>query len=282
VVKSILKFGSILFSIWLIGGITVAFLLTHLSGYDSAKIHSANYTLEVEPGLKIRGTHYQQRNEHCVVLLHGIRSSRAAMRSRVDYYLAKGFDCLSLDLRAHGSSEGSFTSFGWNESDDLLAVYLDLKTEYKSIAVHGCSLGAATILYSARYELPYRYVVLESPYDNIDHAFRHRMNDLPFPHFSLSSLRWGLFVFTGVTADKLNTVKAARQLKCPSLHLAGTQENQIPLHESEELFKAINSTLKRKYWFEGAKHQDLYRYNDTLYQQVVNDFLDEVYAHEGH
>jgi hypothetical protein len=46
---------------------------------------------------------------------------------------------------------------------------------------HGHSLGAATIAYSFKDFKDYSFVVLESCYDNIDHAFEHRMQRIHLP-----------------------------------------------------------------------------------------------------
>jgi len=122
-----------------------------------------------------------ESSEKAIILLNGIGGNRLGVVSRAQFYLEKGFNVLMPDLRGTGASGGDLISFGWNERYDLLACVDFLKERgLEKIAVHGISLGAATIVYSFQENPDYEFVVLESCYDNITNALKNRVDKLDY------------------------------------------------------------------------------------------------------
>ena len=225
-------------------------------------------------GTKITAWLAGNNTTDAVIILSGIRTCSTSMTERAALYLEKGYTVLLPDLRATGRSGGDAISFGWNERLDLLACYHWLKNNgYQNIAVHGCSLGAATIIYSLDSVTDYRFMVVESPYDNIDHAFAHRTFDSGFNR----GLFWPAYFFvelkTGIHADDLYPVKRVSRYKGPLLYLAGDNEKQIPVSEAREIFSRFGSSAKSLHFFAGATHCDFLQYARNEYTQQLNDFL---------
>ena len=66
----------------------------------------------------------------CVLLIHGIRSSRRQMLPVMQYLAQAHFTVLAISLRSHGDSTGQIYDFGWSARHDVaqfpqsaLAVY---------------------------------------------------------------------------------------------------------------------------------------------------------------
>jgi alpha-beta hydrolase superfamily lysophospholipase len=53
-----------------------------------------------------------------LVYLHGVADTRASAAGIVKRFTARGFDVIAYDSRAHGSSEGDFCSYGFEEKHD--------------------------------------------------------------------------------------------------------------------------------------------------------------------
>lgn len=71
------------------------------------------------------------------------------MRTVARAFHEQGYHVLTPDARAHGESEGSLISLGWNERKDLLR-WIDAVLEMDSqaeIVLYGISMGADTILF---------------------------------------------------------------------------------------------------------------------------------------
>lgn len=209
-----------------------------------------------------------------VILLPGIGANSSLMTERATIYLQEGFSVLLPDFRATGKSGGEVISFGWNERLDLIAWYKWLRLKgYSGISVHGCSLGAATIAYSFDSITDFSFVVMESSYDNIDHAFAHRIFDSGFNRV----LFWPAYYFTeqkiNANMNQLSPIDHMHLYKGPVLYLSGDKEKQIPVEEMQEIFKAIGSANKSLHIFNGAAHEDFLNYDANAYTDVLSGFL---------
>jgi esterase/lipase len=239
---------------------------------DTFKV--SQISLKSNDGLKINAWVSGNNKKNIVILLAGIGGNSSSMTERAALYLEKGFSVLLPDLRATGKSEGDIISFGWNERLDLLSCFRYLKSiGYENIAVHGCSLGAATIAYSLDSINNYSFVVMESSYDNIDHAFAHRTFDSGFNRI----LFWPAYFFTelkiGTNADQLSPLNNVHLYSGPVLYLSGDKEKQIRLEEMQNIFNSIGSTKKTLHIFKGAEHEDFLRFDSISYKNVLSDFI---------
>jgi predicted alpha/beta-fold hydrolase len=72
------------------------------------------------------------RNGRIVVSLHGVGGNREQLLDRAAALAAHGYGALLLDLRAHGESGGSTTSFGVREARDVTAALRFLRARYPS------------------------------------------------------------------------------------------------------------------------------------------------------
>jgi fermentation-respiration switch protein FrsA (DUF1100 family) len=269
-----------IFLLWILTGYIFAREMTQpahtnypdITQIDSFKVEQKTF-LSAD-GIKINAWLAGNNKQKAVILLPGIHANSSQMTERAKIYLAHGFSVLLPDLRGEGKSEGGVVSFGWNERHDLLACVRWMKNNgYENIGVHGCSLGAATIAYSFDSLTSYNFVVMESSYDNIDHALANRTFDSGFNRF----LFWPAYFFTtlktGVSADQLSPINYVSKFKGPLLYFAGDKEEQIPLAETNTIFSTFGSTQKTIRIFHGAHHQDFLHFDSPTYTTALNDFL---------
>lgn len=279
--RGILYLLVVLFIGWMLTGYISALVLTYpnaqkIEPKDSiAGFHIDSIALASSDGTKLSAWLVPNRSDSAVIILAGIRGNRTSNIERAKLYLEKGFTVLLPDLRGTGASGGDVISFGWNERKDLEACYSLLKSKgYGSISVHGISLGAATIAYSFNDNVKYDLVVLESCYDNIDHAFVNRVNGR-IPSYAL----WPVYLFTewriGAKASQLDAERCLKKCSSPVLYFCGDSEKQIKQEEMQNVFNAIGSKDKVLYVFKGAEHEDfMKRYRDE-YIKMLYQFLDK-------
>ncbi|MFL5731026.1 MAG: alpha/beta hydrolase [Cytophagaceae bacterium] len=212
-----------------------------------------------------------------VILLAGIGGNRTSSVSRGEFYLNQGYTVLLPDLRASGKSEGSTVSFGWHEALDLIAAYRFLKERgYKKIGVHGCSLGAATILYSLAHKPDYEFMVLESCYDNLETAFQNRVKKLHLPDLAYAPLRFWIEKIADIRINTMKPEEYITRCKAPVLIIAGDSEAQIKTEETVKLYQNCGAAYKELHFIKGGKHEDFMRKHRVELEEILHSFLQKL------
>lgn len=261
------------FFLWCMAGLVSAIYLTYPNHQDSTIEKLNEVTLTTEDKLTISASYIKNDPNKVVILLAGIKGNRTSNVSRIKDYTNKGYSVLLPDLRGTGKSEGNIISFGWNERRDLIACYAFLRKEgFKQIGAHGCSLGAATICYSLP-EVSFHFIVLESCYDNLKHAFENRVKKFHLPSFVFLPIHFMVEKFISAEIEDLKPEEFIKMAKCPILLMAGDAEDQIKIEETQLLFNNCASTNKTLHIFKGGKHQDFKARFLNEYNEVLNRFL---------
>jgi pimeloyl-ACP methyl ester carboxylesterase len=105
-------------------------------------------------GLQMAGWYVPSKNGATIILLHGYGGNRLGTRWYAEKLVAAGYGVLMYDERASGESEGTYRSYGWEDTRDVGGAITFLKertgTETK-IGIAGCSIGGQIALQSASY-----------------------------------------------------------------------------------------------------------------------------------
>ncbi|MCI0515582.1 prolyl oligopeptidase family serine peptidase [candidate division KSB1 bacterium] len=210
-----------------------------------------------------------------VILLTCLRGNRLNLVARARFYLERGFSTLLIDLRSTGESEGQMTSFGWYEKQELLAAlqYLRREKQIGVIGLHGISAGAATISFAAPQLDQIAFIVLESCYDSMSHAFQHRVETrggVLAPCFV--PVKWFAQLKFHGDFENMNPVDYVHFFKCPVLVMAGTADYRVPTSDTQALFDRIKSR-KQLWWFQGLGHVDFYAQRPVEFEIQLINFL---------
>jgi len=271
-----------LVGLWFYIGYYSACTLTatrHVTFDDIQKFDKHSVTplnLTARDGIAISAWLVDQPSDKAIILLSGIKGNRLAQEKRTKFYLKKGFTVLLPDLRGTGKSGGDCISFGWNEQYDLIACVEELQHRgIQHVAADGLSLGAATILYAHSQLTNFDFVVIESSYDNIENAFQNRMRQYPIPSFAYYPLR--LFTSLKIHTDlkNLSPDQWIKNVRCPTLILAGDSEAQIKVSETQKLYENCGSSKKYLHLFKGGHHEDFIDRFEAEYTKEISRFLTE-------
>jgi pimeloyl-ACP methyl ester carboxylesterase len=176
-----------------------------------------------------------------VLVFHGIQGRRRA--DRLEFLVRSGFRGIAVDLRAHGESDGTRVSFGWNERHDVEATVAYARERWpgEPLAAWGESLGAAAIVYAAQSTAELDAVVLESLYDDIGSAYANRIRLhlprmlWPFAWAPRLMLEWRF----DLDGDLLRPVDYVPRFDPWRLLLArGAEDRRVGLEEFESLCAA--------------------------------------------
>lgn len=221
--------------------------------------HEVNANAETPPAP--RGT---------VMILHGILDSKARFFGMARQLARKGYNVVMLDHRAHGRSEGTYTTFGAKEKFDARDV-IDSLLENGEIAepiyVFGQSMGAAIAVQYAAVDPRCKAVMAVAPYTDMRTAARRFVPFMNAEKFDEVVAKGG--ELAGFDPDDASAIRAAGQLTAPLLVVHGRIDAIVPHSHGAAVYKAANVRKKlmtfpllghvslmmgRQTWF--AKHAD--------------------------
>jgi pimeloyl-ACP methyl ester carboxylesterase len=111
-----------------------------------------------------------------VVMVHGLNRSRIEMVRRVPFVHAAGWNALLFDLRHHGASGGSTTTFGAREKEDVkAAARLARERSPGPVVLWGVSLGGASVVLAAAEDPEVAGVICDSSYRSLEDTVRHHL-----------------------------------------------------------------------------------------------------------
>jgi uncharacterized protein len=212
-----------------------------------------------------------------VVIVHGLGDSLESYRGRADVLARRGHTVLLLDLRAHGASEGRYTTLGGHEREDVRAAMDALRKEGRAgagLVLMGHSMGSVAVLRAAAGQGDVRAVVVEAPYDNYRaNVFHHAWllyrlpRWVPIIPITIAIAEWR----AGFRADDVDAVKASASFAAPLLAIADGADARMP----EEVVRRVADAHAgpHQLWVApGAEHVGAILHPD--YWRVVLAFLD--------
>lgn len=189
-ILNLLMFG---ISIYLGAAVFETYRATRALRFPVPESSARNSGLELEEitfpsrdGLRLSGWLSPTRNGAWVILTHGFNSNRLGVLPIARMLARNGYGVLMYDLRAHGRSQGSLSTWGWLETQDLSGALDYLRNrpgvDGRRIGAWGVSLGAQITVRTAAESDGLQAVAVENPGAAVlkDHLFE--------PGFSISKL----------------------------------------------------------------------------------------------
>lgn len=121
----------------------------------------------------------------CVILLHGYADAKVGAIAWAPLWHELGFNILAIDLRAHGESQGTYSTGGYWERHDVSQVINEIRAQRpgdtQNLVLFGASLGATVAVATAALRDDVSAVVLDSPYNDFCDAAMAQMDRLGAP-----------------------------------------------------------------------------------------------------
>jgi pimeloyl-ACP methyl ester carboxylesterase len=214
---------------------------------------SSHHHIPAADGTKLDVWVIQARSELCddpgtqapphgtVMILHGILDSKARFFAMGQQMARMGYNVVMLDHRAHGRSEGTYTTFGAKEKFDARDVIDSLLASgeiSEPIYVFGQSMGAAIAVQYAAVDPRCRAVMAVAPYTDMRSAARRFIPLMNAKKFEEIVARAG--ELAGFDPDEASTVLAAAELKAPLLVVHGRIDAIVPHSHGVAVYEAAN------------------------------------------
>ncbi|MGI9146898.1 MAG: alpha/beta hydrolase [Chloroflexota bacterium] len=219
-----------------------------------------------------------------VVLCHGIGTGRRECLPLALRFSAAGYNVLCFDFRAHGMSDGQFSSVGLHETNDVIGAVRYLKgrpeVDPGRIGVVGFSMGAVATIQAAAQCTDIAAVVADSAYASFLEAVRYSFHVVSrLPHFPIAPLamQWAKWI-VNVDPSHLRPVDVIGRIgPRPILLTHGTLDEIVPLRHAHTLFKAAEEP-KELWVVAGARHVEARDLDPDGYFERVESFLRKAFS----
>jgi pimeloyl-ACP methyl ester carboxylesterase len=175
-----------------------------------------------------------------VLVLHGIRDSREAMRGWGAVLAAAGLRAVLVDLRGQGRSTGDTLTYGVFDAGDLSRVVDDLAAHGVApgrVGALGLSYGAATSIEWAGGDARVERVVAIAPFASLAEVVPG-YTPVPLPDVFVGGAIALAGTMGGFDPAAASPLLAIARTRAPVLLVHGTADDRIPPRHSQELHAA--------------------------------------------
>ena len=233
----------------------------------------------VNDGLNLYGEFYNFGGKKTVLFLCGRCECAFYAFYYAKPYIESGLNVLFIDPRAHGLSDGTFSTVGIKEGQDALKwmKYLNEEKGQEKFILHCvCVGGSAGLIATTSKDNPgfIEKIVLDGIFINFKESYKRHYCDLGHKTFPVFYQIWFWFrVYTGVSVKQSNPYKLVQQLNIPILFIH-TKNDKFSLPEKAQIvFDACTSQDKQIVWFDEGTHSHIRNHAMEKYDGAIKDFL---------
>lgn len=213
-----------------------------------------------------------------ILFVHGIGGNRLQFIEEAQWLTQQGYAVLLFDLRNHGSSEGTLTTMGLHEVNDVKAAFATLiaqpEIDVNNITLYGHSMGGVTAIL-AMAELPQiKALVVDTAYTSLIDVINDGVRNIIGTPSVLGDVV--MFMTDVLTGENLYTVRPIDVIASiaprPIYIMHGTLDSTIPASHSIALYEKAHDP-KSLWLVEGGEHGNLYETAESEYQTRLLRFL---------
>jgi len=241
---------------------------------ESFNLKYEDVDFETSDGLKLKGWFIpSNKSNNTIIVMHGYPTNKADVLP-FSMFLLKKFNVFLFDFRSFGESQGSYTTAGFKEVNDLDAAvkYLKSRKDVKNIGALGFSLGGSVAIMNENKDI--KAIVADSAYSNLNNMIEVMYKNFYFLKYPFVQLtRIYSKIFFNVDTKDVSPETSIKNINKPVLIIHGKKDSQIPVNEAIILHNANKDTIL---WIvENADHGATYALNKEEYEKRVLDFFEK-------
>ena len=235
-------------------------------------------TIQSNDGLKLVGEWFDYGFDKTVIILPGRRETLVYSYYYANPYKESGVNVLVIDQRAHGLSEGKYSTGGIKEAEDvsLWMKYMHDVLGQKEIYIHGICVGTCcTSILVAKYKTDYlKAIILDSMFITYKEIYKNHYLESDHKLFPVYYQIWMWFnFFTKCNIEDSRPDKYMPKIDLPVLFIWGTKDVYCLPEKSKILYDLCASKNKEIVWFDGAEHSRVRLFDENRYDSLIRDFL---------
>lgn len=177
-----------------------------------------------------------------IILFHGYGGEKSLMLDKADEFLKLGYNTMLVDFMGSGGSEGTITTIGFKESQEVKDCYEYLiKNGFDHVSLFGTSMGSVAVMKAIKdYDLKPKSIIIECPFGSMYKTVCKRFQMQGIPSFPMA----GLLVFWGGVENNFwafshNPEQYAKSIHCPTLLMYGEKDKKVSKQEINSIFKNL-------------------------------------------
>lgn len=254
---------------------SINYLENNAINFDSVFVISFDTT-------KLKGYHVKSslsKPKASIILVHGIGGCKEHFTNLAANLAKKGYDCWVFDNRAHGESEGLYTTYGYLEKKDIKAIVdaIKQKTPETKVAIWGNSLGGAIAIQALEYDKRIGFGIIESTFTNLRQIVYDYQKRLFFDvgiEFASNMALDEAGKIARFNPDKVSPIEAVKKITQPILICHGDKDENISVEYGKSLFNNLASKDKTLVLVKGGGHYNLATTGGSTYNNKLIGFLE--------
>jgi uncharacterized protein len=178
-----------------------------------------------------------------VIIFPGYGGEKSSMLDKAEEFLKLGYNTMLVDFMGCGGSEGSTTTIGFKEAQEVKDCYEYLiRNHFPNVSLFGTSMGSVAIMKAIKdYDLKPTSIIIECPFGSMYKTVCKRFEMQGIPSFPMA----GLLVFWGGVQNNFwafshNPEEYAKSIHCPTLLLYGEKDQKVSREEINTIFQNLN------------------------------------------
>lgn len=231
--------------------------------------------------LKLCAEYYDFHQDKTVIFLCGRCECLIYAYYYAKPYVDMGYNLLFVDQRAHGNSEGKYSTVGILENKDIMKWidYLKLNKKQSNFYFHCVCVGGVSgslVASNDQYKDDIKGLVLDGAFLNFEESYKRHYVHLGHKTFPVFYLIWFWFKYYTKQSVKLSSpYNALPNVKCPTLFLHGKQDIFSLAKNAEILYARSGSEKKQIVYFDEGSHSHLRNNNIEKYDQSIINFYQQ-------
>jgi fermentation-respiration switch protein FrsA (DUF1100 family) len=231
-------------------------------------------------GIQLAGLYIERPHAARIILLsHGYGLSKEYMKRFIPLFPHDTI--LLFDFRAHGQSGGDWISLGAYERKDIFAAIQFLKEQpgNKDLPIIGIgvSMGGATLLGAAAEGAPFKALIIDSSFADLQEHVGHSFGIYTgLPKSLFMPVVIGLYEYlVGTHASHVKPVKDIASITCPVLVVHSEDDERTPVWNARALYDAAQKHAKNIWIAPSAKHGFIIHNYPEEYKEQIYQFLQQ-------
>lgn len=233
-------------------------------------------TIKLQSNKKIEGWLIERDSaKGAVVLFHGYGGEKSSMLDKAEVLYQLGYRVLLMDFMGSGGSEGTQTTIGYQEAEQVKTSFNYLQgIGEESIHLFGTSMGAVAIMKALKdFGLKPASIILECPFGTMYETVSSRFEIYGVPSFPMAGLLmfWG-GAQNGFWAFDHKPVDYAKSISCPTLLLYGEKDPKVSRGEIDQIYANLKGPKRLKV-YPNAGHENYLRKYEKEWTRDIHEFL---------